>query len=141
MVAFVPEAARFGDWIIARARGRRRSRQWAEHLYRYSFAIMVASSRPRFWPAVQVAALSFRGFLRRQFITRNRRLAFVLTMAVVGIGIAVVQGPARRSDADGAARPDQGAERAARAAGRMGFGVDAAPGRRRILRRRLRGLG
>ncbi len=55
---------------------------------------MVASSRPRFWPAVQVAALSFRGFLRRQFITRNRRLAFVLTMAVVGIGIAVVQGPA-----------------------------------------------
>ena len=37
------------------------------------------------------AALSFRGLIRRQFITRNRRMAFVLALAVVGIGIAAVQ--------------------------------------------------
>jgi Stage II sporulation protein E (SpoIIE) len=55
---------------------------------------MVSRPRRRLWSAVQVMALSFRGFLRRQFITRNRRLAFVLTLAVVGIGIAVVEGPA-----------------------------------------------
>jgi Stage II sporulation protein E (SpoIIE) len=64
-------------------------------LYRYSFAIMVSRRRRRrrLWSAVQVTGLSLRGFLRRQFITRNRRLAFVLALAVVGIGVAVVEGP------------------------------------------------
>jgi hypothetical protein len=45
-------------------------------------------SRP--WRAVLTAAASVRGVFRRQFITSNRRLAFVLALAVVGIGIAVV---------------------------------------------------
>ncbi|HXP19340.1 MAG TPA: PP2C family protein-serine/threonine phosphatase [Streptosporangiaceae bacterium] len=54
---------------------------------------MVSSSGRRLWSAAQVAALSFRGLIRRQFITRNRRLAAVLAVAVVGIGIAAVQGP------------------------------------------------
>lgn len=33
----------------------------------------------------------FRGLVRRQFITRNRRIAFVLAVMVAGIGIAAVQ--------------------------------------------------
>jgi hypothetical protein len=52
---------------------------------------MVSSSGHRVWSAVAAAALSFRGLIRRQFITRNRRLAFVLALAVVGIGIAAVR--------------------------------------------------
>jgi Stage II sporulation protein E (SpoIIE) len=52
---------------------------------------MVSSSWRRIWSATQVAALSFRGLVRRQFITRNRRLAFVLAITVVGIGVAAVQ--------------------------------------------------
>jgi stage II sporulation SpoE-like protein len=35
--------------------------------------------------------LSFRGLVRRQFITRNRRIAFVLAVTVVAIGIGAVQ--------------------------------------------------
>ncbi len=57
---------------------------------RYSFAIMVSSSLRRLWSAVSAAALSLRGLARRQFITRNRRLAFVLALSVAGIGIAAV---------------------------------------------------
>ncbi len=60
-------------------------------MYRYSFAIMVSSSGRRPWSTMQVAAQSFRGLIRRQFITRNRRMAFVLALAVVGIGIAAVR--------------------------------------------------
>jgi hypothetical protein len=60
-------------------------------MYRYSFAIMVSSSGRRSWSAVQSAALSFRGLVRRQFITRNRRLAFVLALTVVGLGVAAVK--------------------------------------------------
>jgi hypothetical protein len=55
------------------------------------FAIMVSSSLRRLWSAVPAAALSLRGLARRQFITRNRRLAFVLALAVVGIGVAAVR--------------------------------------------------
>ncbi len=51
---------------------------------------MVSSSRHRLWSAASAAVLSFRGLVSRQFITRNRRLAFVLAVAVVGIGIAAV---------------------------------------------------
>ena len=57
---------------------------------RYSFAIMVSGSAHRLWSAAYAAALSFRGLVRRQFITQNRRLAFVLALVVVGIGIAAV---------------------------------------------------
>src|SRR5260370_39990540 len=52
---------------------------------------MVSSSGRRVGSAATAAVLSFRGLLRRQFITRNRRLAFVLALAVVGIGIAAVR--------------------------------------------------
>ena len=52
---------------------------------------MVSSSPRRLWSAVSAGALSLRGLVRRQFITRNRRLAFVLALAVVGIGIAAVR--------------------------------------------------
>jgi hypothetical protein len=52
---------------------------------------MVSKSGRRPWSAARVAASSFRGLVRRQFITQNRRLAFVLALIVVGIGIAAVQ--------------------------------------------------
>jgi hypothetical protein len=52
---------------------------------------MVQTSRRQLWPRAQSAAVSFRGLVRRQFITRNRRIAFVLALAVVGIGIADVR--------------------------------------------------
>ncbi|HEX9623962.1 MAG TPA: PP2C family protein-serine/threonine phosphatase [Streptosporangiaceae bacterium] len=58
---------------------------------RYSFGIMVTSSGRRPWSAMSAAALWSRGLVRRQFITRNRRVAAVLAVAVVGIGIAAVQ--------------------------------------------------
>ena len=58
---------------------------------RYSFAIMISSPLRRLWSATCAAALSFRALVRRQFITRNRRLAFVLALAVVGIGVAAVR--------------------------------------------------
>jgi stage II sporulation SpoE-like protein len=57
----------------------------------YSFAIMVSSSPRQLWGRLRAAAGSVRGLVRRQFITRNRRLAFVLALAVVGIGIGSVQ--------------------------------------------------
>jgi hypothetical protein len=52
---------------------------------------MVSSPWRRFWSAAQLAAMSFRGLVRRQFITRNRRLSFALAVTVVGLGIAAVQ--------------------------------------------------
>ncbi len=51
---------------------------------------MVSGSGRRIWSAAYAAALSFRGLVRRQFITSNRRLAFALALAVAGIGIAAV---------------------------------------------------
>jgi Stage II sporulation protein E (SpoIIE) len=45
----------------------------------------------RFAAAVRAAAQRLRGLLRRQFITRNRRLAFGLALVVVGIGVAAVR--------------------------------------------------
>jgi tetrahydromethanopterin S-methyltransferase subunit F len=44
----------------------------------------------RFMAAAQAALHRLRGVIRRQFITRNRRLAFGLAIAVVGIGVAAV---------------------------------------------------
>jgi len=52
---------------------------------------MVSSSGRRPWPATAAALQSFRGLIRRQFITRNRRMAFVLAVAVVGIGIGAAR--------------------------------------------------
>ena len=52
---------------------------------------MVSRSGRQLMPRLQSAALTVRGFVRRQFITRNRRIAFVLTLAVVGIGVAAAQ--------------------------------------------------
>ena len=51
---------------------------------------MVSKSGRRPWPARRAAAQSIRGLVRRQFITRNRRMAFVLAVAVVGIGVGTV---------------------------------------------------
>jgi hypothetical protein len=58
---------------------------------RYSFAIMVSSSPRQLWGRLRTAGGAVRGLVRRQFITRNRRLAFVLALAVAGIGIGSVQ--------------------------------------------------
>jgi Stage II sporulation protein E (SpoIIE) len=52
---------------------------------------MVPSSGRRPWSTVSAAALGFRHLVRRQFITRNRRVAFILALAVVGIGFAAVR--------------------------------------------------
>ena len=51
---------------------------------------MVSKSGRRPWPARYAAAQSIRGLVRRQFITRNRRISFVLAVAVVGIGVGTV---------------------------------------------------
>jgi hypothetical protein len=51
---------------------------------------MLSSSGHRTLAAAQSALGSARGFVRRQFITQNRRLAFVLALVVVGIGVAAV---------------------------------------------------
>lgn len=51
---------------------------------------MVSRLRHRLWSAAQASAARARGLIRRQFITRNRRLAFVLALSVVAIGVAAV---------------------------------------------------
>jgi hypothetical protein len=52
---------------------------------------MVAGVTRRILSVAQGAASRTRGVLRRQFITRNRRISFVLALSVVGIGVAAVQ--------------------------------------------------
>src|SRR5579875_239433 len=52
---------------------------------------MMSGSPRRRRHAARSAWLSIRTRLRRQFITRNRRLALVLAVAVAGIGIAAVR--------------------------------------------------
>ena len=49
---------------------------------------MVFLDPRRQFRAAQAAALRARGLVRRQFITRNRRLSLVLAAVTVGIGIA-----------------------------------------------------
>jgi Stage II sporulation protein E (SpoIIE) len=49
---------------------------------------MVTSVPHRQFPAAQAAAARARGWIRRQFITRNRRLFVVLAVVTAGIGIA-----------------------------------------------------
>ena len=54
---------------------------------------MVAQVLRRFWSAVVAAVARQRARISRQFITRNRRLAFGLTLLVLGIGVAAVRVP------------------------------------------------
>src|SRR5258708_1908345 len=91
MIASYPTAAWFCHLFIS-ALKMQPSLTCSQHgRNRYSFAIMVSSSGRWLWSRAQTVALSFRGLVRRQFITRNRRIAFVLAIAVIGIGIAAVQ--------------------------------------------------
>jgi Stage II sporulation protein E (SpoIIE) len=59
--------------------------------YRYSAAKMVAKVSRQLWSAAQLAAGRQRARITRQFITRNRRMAFGLAVTVVAIGIAAVR--------------------------------------------------
>jgi hypothetical protein len=52
---------------------------------------MVSRFPHRFAATAQALALRARGLIRRQFITRNRKLAFALTLCVVAIGSAAVR--------------------------------------------------
>jgi hypothetical protein len=52
---------------------------------------MVSRLPHRLWSAAQASAFRARGLVRRQFITRNRRLAFGLALCVVVIGAAAVR--------------------------------------------------
>jgi hypothetical protein len=54
---------------------------------------MVVTFYRRFWSAAKTAAGRQRGRIRRQLITRNRRLALGLAAVVVGIGVAAVRVP------------------------------------------------
>jgi hypothetical protein len=52
---------------------------------------MVVGGPRGFWAVVLAVAQRLRGLVRRQFLTRNRRLAFVLAVAVAVIGAAAVR--------------------------------------------------
>jgi hypothetical protein len=52
---------------------------------------MVVGAARRSFSAAQASARRARGVLRRQLITRNRRLALVLAVCVLGIGVAAVE--------------------------------------------------
>src|SRR5207245_2900865 len=56
----------------------------------YSAAIMISPPLTRAGRALRSAAAGIRDQTRRQFITRNRRVAFGLAIATVTIGIAAV---------------------------------------------------
>ena len=62
-------------------------------MYRYSAGKMVASLRRRLWSAARSAADRQRGWISRQLITRNRRVALGLAAVVVAIGIGAVRVP------------------------------------------------
>jgi hypothetical protein len=59
--------------------------------YRYSADIMTGGATRRITALVRGPADRARSTLRRQFVTRNRRLALVLALAVIGIGAAAAQ--------------------------------------------------
>lgn len=63
----------------------------SERKNRYSFAIMNATSGRWKSLTTRPAWLSARDLFRRQFLTRNRRLAAVMAVTVIGIGIAAVK--------------------------------------------------
>jgi hypothetical protein len=56
---------------------------------RYSARKMVVSRR--LWSAAKVVAQRQRGKIRRQFLTRNRRMAFGLALVTVAIGVATAR--------------------------------------------------
>jgi hypothetical protein len=58
---------------------------------RYSAGNMVVTVYRRLWSAAKAAAGRQRGRIRRQLITRNRRLALGLAAVVVAIGVAAVR--------------------------------------------------
>ncbi len=58
--------------------------------YRYSAGKMVRVVPHRLLTATRAVARRVRGLVLRQFITRNRRLAFGLALAVAAIGVAAV---------------------------------------------------
>jgi len=58
--------------------------------YRYSAGRMVRVVAHRLLTATRAVAQRVRGLVLRQFITRNRRLAFGLAVAVAAIGVAAV---------------------------------------------------
>jgi hypothetical protein len=59
-------------------------------IYRYSAGKMVRLVPRRITAVASATVRRLRGLIRRQFITRNRRIAFVLAVAVAVIGIAAV---------------------------------------------------
>jgi hypothetical protein len=60
---------------------------------RYSAGKMVASLRRQLWSAARSAAERQRGWISRQLITRNRRVALGLAATVLAIGIGAVRVP------------------------------------------------
>ena len=64
---------------------------WPDGACRYSAGKMVVRGPRGFGAVVLAAAQRVRGLVRRQFLTRNRRLAFVLAIVVVAIGAAAVR--------------------------------------------------
>jgi len=64
---------------------------FGQSLCRYSAGKMVVLGPRGFAAAVLAVAQRARGLVRRQFLTRNRRLAFVLAVVVAVIGAAAVR--------------------------------------------------
>src|ERR1700735_5247492 len=85
MPGVLPGGARVRDPISALRPGARRP------ICRYSAGKMVRVVPHRFGAATLAAAQRLRGLILRQFITRNRRLAFALAIAVAVIAAASVR--------------------------------------------------
>jgi Stage II sporulation protein E (SpoIIE) len=76
---------------VARLSVARPSRVPGPAVCRYSAGRMVVRGPRAFWAVVLAVAQRVRGLVRRQFLTRNRRLAFVLALVVGVIGAAAVR--------------------------------------------------
>ncbi len=59
--------------------------------YRYSARKMVVTVSRRFWSVAKEVAQRQRDWIKRQFITRNRRMALGLALLVVAIGVAATR--------------------------------------------------
>ena len=60
-------------------------------MYRYSAGKMVARVGRQLWSAAATAAARQRAWISRQFITRNRRMAFGLALLTIGIGVGALK--------------------------------------------------
>jgi Stage II sporulation protein E (SpoIIE) len=69
------------SWLTCRLTG----------MYRYSAGKMVARVGRQLWSAAAAAAARQRAWISRQFITRNRRMAFGLALLTVGIGVGALK--------------------------------------------------